>query len=262
MTLFRSLFPYLITAAIAMLLLNLNHTIQIGLKHEGIYSGLFLMTCFLASLSLECFVTAKRKIHTQIGLMSIFLYFVHAGFSLPTGLVEIVLTLGYLLLAITGIFGAFLSSALARRLTHVQFRLPPDAILRERDKLGKMAEQSLLDAIAKTNSPLIERLYLTHLGGFFSKQTNLVAHVLGSSPDHLAPFTWIDVASKSGTREERAAIREIHQLAIQKFDLDRQNILQYINKYWCMFHKVVAWSLLVVTITHVSLVLSFVGPMF
>lgn len=255
----RTLYPYAVSILIFGLIVNLDQTFKVALKHTGIYSGFFLTTCVLICFYWDRFAKSSRAIHTQIGLLSIALFLLHTNFQLPDGKLELALTLFFILLAVSGVFGAFISTILTKRLSHLPSQQTLDDVSQQRESIRKQAEALLLSAIKETHSDLIEQLYINHLHDFFWTLTNTSAHLFGVSHIHLYPFTFINMAHKKATKEEQAFIMKLSEFAQLKYDLDKQYTLQQANGFWRLFHKKIALCLIILVVFHSLLAISFTG---
>lgn len=265
MPIYRRLMPYGLTVIVFVMLYQLTQTLEIGLKHSGIYSGIFLLGCFLVCLLWDRFATASRAVHSQIGLLSIALFFNHSGLRLPGGIPETMLVIGFLMLGMSGLFGAFISTSLTKRLAHLPTSQTQDAVAPDvfcqRELLREKAESILLKTIKQTGSVEIEQLYIAHLNHYFSAPSHTFAHMIGVSPIHLTPFTFINMALKNAGVSEKAALDQLRLVAKQKFDLDKYTVLLMANDHWRICHKIIAWCSMVLVVAHALLVFSFTGVM-
>ena len=259
LTRLRALYPYAISMIIFTLLVNVDQTFKVALKHAGLYSGIFLTLCVFICFYWDRFAKSNRVIHTQIGLLSIALFLLHTDFNWPDGKLELFLTLMFVLLAVSGIFGAFIATTLTKRLRHLPASDMCDDIVKQREIIRKQSEAVLLKAIKSTHSELIEQLYIDHLHDYFWTRTNSSAHLFGVSQIHLYPFTFIEMALNKATTAEQTFIVQLAELAQRKFNLDKQYTSAQANDFWRLFHQKIAWCLIILVLVHSLLAISFTG---
>src|SRR5262245_58797533 len=129
-----------------------------------------------------------RKIHIYVGYLLIAAFISHSDFSLPDTAFEWALWAGFVLVALSGIFGTYLAWSLQTRLT-LDERSGYDRIPARRAELARDAHAAVTRtdpaaaAIALPAPPYdawIMDLYTAHLRDFFQGQRHFTAHLLGS----------------------------------------------------------------------------------
>ena len=129
-----------------------------------------------------------RKIHIFIGYLLIAAFILHSDFSLPDTGFEWALWAGFVLVALSGIFGTYLAWSLQtkRRIDEgIGYdRIPTRRAELARDVHAVVAETDPAAAAIALPAPpydaWITDLYTDHLRDFFQGQRNFTAHLIGS----------------------------------------------------------------------------------
>lgn len=206
-----------------------------------------------------------RRTHVLVGYVLMAAFVSHCDFSLPDTGLEWALWLGFVLMASSGVLGTYLDWSLKAK-GRVDERLAHDRIPDLRAGLARDVEALVAETdsdaarIALPGLPYdtwIADLHATHLRDFFSGPRNVTAHLVGSRRpleritdeiDNLSPF--LDAHGQ----ERLAAIR---RLAIEKDRLDLARVHLGLTRGWLHVHVSVAYSLLVLSATHVIVVYAF-----
>ena len=217
-----------------------------------------------ASLSPES-AARWRKIHILIGYLLIAAFISHSDFSLPDTGFEWALWAGFVLVALSGIFGTYLAWSLHAK-HGIDERFGYDRIPTRRAELAGEVHAAVVKtgpaaaAIALPAPPYdawVMDLYTTHLRDFFQGQRNYTAHLIGSQRplkrlteeiDNLSPY--VDPWSQ----EKLAAIKN---LVVEKDRLDFAHVHLGLTKGWLFVHVPVTYALIVLTVLHVLVVYAF-----
>jgi len=217
-----------------------------------------------ASLSPES-AARWRKIHILIGYLLIAAFISHSDFSLPDTGFEWALWAGFVLVALSGIFGTYLAWSLHAK-HGIDERFGYDRIPTRRAELAGEVHAAVVKtgpaaaAIALPAPPYdawVMDLYTTHLRDFFQGQRNFTAHLIGSQRplkrlteeiDNLSPY--VDPWSQ----EKLAAIKN---LVVEKDRLDFAHVHLGLTKGWLFVHVPVTYALIVLTVLHVLVVYAF-----
>lgn len=206
-----------------------------------------------------------RSIHIFLGYLLIAAFISHSDFSLPDSSFEWVLWVGFVVVTISGIFGAYIAWSL-RTKRGIDEQINYDRIPTRRVELARQVQTAIAKtdptaaAIALPGLPYdawIMELYAKHLRHFFQGQRNYAAHLIASRRplkrltdeiDHLSPY--VDQQSQ----EKLAAIKD---LVIEKDRLDFARVYLGLNKAWLFVHVPVTYALIVMTVLHVVIVYAF-----
>jgi|RhiMethySRZTD1v2_1073278.scaffolds.fasta_scaffold18861_3 hypothetical protein len=210
-----------------------------------------------------------RKVHIFIGYLLITAFISHCDFSLPDTGFEWALWAGFVAVALSGIFGTYLSWSLPtkhdidERMSHGHIRTRRAELAREIHARVVMTDPATA-AIALPAPPYdawIMDLYTTHLRDFFQGRRNFTAHFMGSKRPLKRLTAEIDNLSRYVDERSREKLVTIKNLVIEKDRLDFAQVYLRLNKGWLFVHVPVTYALMVMTVLHVVIVYAFsTGP--
>jgi hypothetical protein len=231
--------------------------------------GMGLQLCFHVAVKTARLpprsIVRWRKIHILVGYLLIAAFLSHCDFSPPDTGFEWALWGAFVVVTLTGIFGAYLSWALpAKRL--IDERIGLDRIPARRAELARdvHAVVARVDPIAEVN-PLpapsddawIADLYANHLRDFFNGQRNFFDHLIGSQQPLKRLTDEIENLSRYVDLESQNKLAAIKNLVIEKDRLDFAAVHLGLTKGWLFVHVPVTYALIVLTILHVVIVYAF-----
>ena len=206
-----------------------------------------------------------RKIHIFLGYLLIAAFISHSDFSLPDTGLEWALWAGFVLVTLSGIFGAYLAWSLkakGRIDEGVSYdRIPTLRAELERDVQTAVAETDPDAAqIALPGLPhdaWIMDLYTAHLRDFFQGPRNFTAHLIGSQRPLKRLTDEIDNLSNYVDQQSREKLAAIKNLVVEKDRLDFARVYLGLTKGWLFVHVPVTYGLIVLTVLHVLVVYAF-----
>jgi hypothetical protein len=206
-----------------------------------------------------------RKIHIFLGYLLIAAFVSHSDFSLPDTGFEWALWTGFVLVALSGIFGAYLAWSLKAK-GRIDEGVTYDRIPVLRAELAR----DVRDAVAETDPaaaqiPLpgiphdawIVDLYANHLRDFFEGPRNFTAHLIGSQRSLRRLTDEIDNLSGYVDQQSREKLAAIKNLVVEKDRLDFARVYLGLTKGWMFVHVPVTYALIVLTVLHVLVVYAF-----
>lgn len=224
---------------------------------------------FAVILSLAFFKVRKRLLvlplgtvrdwmlgHVVLGVLSVALYFQHAGGVWPEGRYEQVIALVFYVVTVSGIVGYLLQRILPHRLADIEGEVIYERIPAELDALRWQIEELILTAVKELGSDTLGRYYTESLEWFFWRPRFFMAHLVGSGRSSSWIRSRISALRRYLNDGERAYLGRIEELALKKSTLDAHYALQSVLKFWLFFHVPAAvllvllacWHLLVVNI--------------
>lgn len=224
---------------------------------------------FAVILSLAFFKVRKRLLvlplgtvrdwmlgHVVLGVLSVALYFQHAGGVWPEGRYEQVIALVFYVVTVSGIVGYLLQRILPHRLADIEGEVIYERIPAELDALRWQIEELILTAVKELGSDTLGRYYTESLEWFFWRPRFFMAHLVGSGRSSSWIRSRISALRRYLNDGERAYLGRIQELALKKNTLDAHYALQSVLKFWLFFHVPAAvllvllacWHLLVVNI--------------
>ncbi len=206
-----------------------------------------------------------RKIHIFAGYLLIAAFISHSDFSLPDTGFEWALWASFVLVALSGIFGTYLTWSLDAK-HGIDERIAYDRIPARRAELAEDVYAIVADIdlgtgdIALPMPPYdawIVDLYTTRLRPFLQGQRNSTAHLIGSQRPLRRLTDEIDNLSRYVDQRCKEKLATIKGLVVEKDRLDFARIYLGLANGWLFVHVPVTYSLIVLTVLHVVVVYAF-----
>ncbi len=206
-----------------------------------------------------------RKFHIFLGYLLIAAFISHSDFSLPDTVFEWALWAGFVLVSLSGIFGAYLAWWLQSKRgidAHVGYDLIPTRRAElAQDVRAAVATTDLgAVAIALPAAPYdawIKDLYATHLRDFFKERRNFAAHLIGSEEPLKRLTDEIDNLSRFVDPQGQEKLAAIKNLVVEKDRLDFARVYLGLTKGWLLVHVPATYGLIVLSALHVVVVYAF-----
>jgi hypothetical protein len=245
-------------------LIALAFLADFGLRHSlrpaALYSGLVLMAVLLL---LTAFNMRKRltflpaltastwmQIHIYTGWFSIAGYLIHAGFALPNGPLELALAILFWLVALSGIWGLYMSRAFPSQLRMEGENVIFERIPIMRAKLRTRCEEIIMETSQRSESTALPDIYERSLRQFFEGPRDIRSHAIGSRQAPRTFLAEIEDTYRYLSEDERAAMGTITELVRAKQNLDYQWVRQGMLKLWLFIHIPLTYGLILVAIAH------------
>jgi hypothetical protein len=210
-------------------------------------------------------VARWRAFHVIIGYVLIAAFLSHANFSLPDTGMEWALWFGFFLVAISGVFGTYLSWSLkARHGLTAGFNF--DRIPTRREEIAKEVHAAVTqDAAPSHDLPLpdlpydvwILDLYANHLRDFLQAPRYLTAHLLGAQNPGQRLIDEIETLSRFVDPSRQEKLAAIKDLVIEKDRLDFARAYLLLTKGWLFVHVPVTYALVIISVLHVVVVYAY-----
>ncbi len=207
-----------------------------------------------------------RKIHIFLGYLLIAAFILHSDFSLPDTGFEWALWAGFVMVALSGIFGTYLTWSLKAK-PRIDEGTGYDRIPDHRAALARAVHAAIADpnhpaaaAIALPAPPYdtwLMDLYIDHLRDFFQGQRNFSAHLIGSRRPLKRLTDEIDNLSRYVDQRGQEKLAAIKELVVEKDRLDFARVYLGLTRAWLFVHVPVTYSLIVLTVLHVLVVYAF-----
>ena len=206
-----------------------------------------------------------RKVHILVGYLLIAAFISHSDFSWPDTAFEWALSAGFVLVALSGIFGTYLAWALQAK-HGIDDSIGYERIPALRAELARDVQA----AVAKTDPPAptialptpphdawIMDLYTTRLRDFFQGQRNSIAHLIGSQRPLKRLMDEIDSLSGYVDPPSQEKLAAVKKLVVEKDRLDFARVYLVLTKGWLFVHVPVTYALVVLTVLHILVVHAF-----
>lgn len=206
-----------------------------------------------------------RTFHISLGYVLIAAFLSHSNLSLPDTALEWALWAGFIVIALSGAFGTYLSWSLkARHGMTAGFSF--DRIPARRDEIA----QTIHTAVTKAPSPSTDLplpalpydvwildLYANHLRDFLHAPRHFTAHLVGSRSPAQRLLIEIDTLSRFVDAPRQEKLATIKDLVIEKDRLDFAHVYLLLTKGWLYVHVPVTYALIVVSVLHIVVVYAY-----
>ena len=197
------------------------------------------------------------QFHSYLGFVAIALFVLHVGTELPNGALDLVLAIGFFLVAVSGIIGLVMARRLPRKLARRGEEILYDRIPKFRRQLMDRAEELALRAAEETGSTTIADYYTDRLRPFFDSHHNFFEHAMEVSYSRQKLLDEMRDLERYLNDNERAILREIADLARAKDDLDYQYALQTLMRKWQFVHVPCTYMLILLVLLHIIVIHAF-----
>lgn len=206
-----------------------------------------------------------RKLHIFLGYLLIAVFISHCEFSLPDTGVEWALWAGFVLVTLSGIFGAYLAWSLKAK-GLIEEGISYDRIASRRAELARDLDAAIAEtnpaaaAIALPGLPYdawLQDLYAAHLKAFFQGSRNFIAHLIGSQRPLKRLIGEIDSLSRYVDQQGNDRLAAIKSLVTEKDRLDFVRVHLGLTRAWLYVHVPITYALIVLTVLHVLVAYSY-----
>lgn len=200
------------------------------------------------------------SLHVDFGVLSVLIFLVHIGGSLPDGIVGLILIASFTGVALSGWVGLRIKrhyqAALARRSGR---EIAFDEIQTRMQALALQADELILDCAAKHKPSMLVDYYSERLCGAMATPGSVLAQLTGQNDHWLEHFGNIERLIPYLHADEATSARELLRLLRTKNELDYHYAHQGALRVWLLVHIPFTAVLLAFTALHVLLVYAFSG---
>lgn len=227
--------------------------------------GLFVSVLFLTFFNLRkklsylplIAASTWMQMHAYGGVFAMILFLHHTGWSLPTGRFEGILWGMFVIVGVSGLMGSAIN-----RIIPIRQRQRGEPIFRDRMSLYRVqlaseVEELILKTMEETRTRTLSKLYTARLVHFFAAPRNLFEHILGQRDGIDKLLREMDAADRYLDNKAREALAQIREKVLQKDGLDFQYAHLTLLRAWLFVHIPATYSLLLLSILHLSLVYGF-----
>lgn len=232
-----------------------------GLAPAALYSGaaLLALCLFLAGFNLRKklpFLPLLRastwmQLHVYLGLFSMVLFLFHIDFRIPSGLLEVVLAVVFIVVALSGIAGLLFSRYLPGRMTQSGESLVYEQLPARRRQIREGVRDLIYHAEESCGSSTLSEFYREHLREFLESRPQLL-HPFGAERKRLSHRVTNELEARrrylSSAENEIAA--ELEEWIGAKENLDFQESSHRILKGWLFIHIPFTFSLILLGAAH------------
>lgn len=237
-----------------------------GAMYTGflLYGLLLLLALFNARKKLPflplCKASTWLQWHLYAGLVSVVLFFLHAGFAPPSGVVETILAVIFLLVAGSGVIGIVISRALPVQMTRSGEPLVYERIPRYRREIEVAVRELAVKAEKTCGSSSIPDFVLEVVEPYLGARASFWMPLLGR--EHTRPrrlYQELEARLRYFSEEEEAVAAELREWIETKENLDFQEAAQRWLKGWLFVHIPLTFLLLLLGVVHGVLAMIYRG---
>lgn len=243
--------------------------LKIALRPAAIYTGFALLALVLA---LALFNGRKKlpflplmkasswlQFHIYAGWLSVFVFLLHSGFRLPTGMLETILSVLFVIVALSGVAGLFITRLLPPAITRSGEPLVYERIPRYQHALRTEVEGIVEDAERQSGSTAMGNFYMSTLAPYFQRRSSVL--LLAGNPSRHAQriLGQMDEYCRYLDEELVGSMARLRECVERKRNLDFQNAAQRLLKLWLFVHIPFTYSLIIVALVHAWVALVYGG---
>ncbi|MGI9406499.1 MAG: hypothetical protein ACR2O4_09020 [Hyphomicrobiaceae bacterium] len=198
-----------------------------------------------------------NRLHIGVGCLLVLVFGMHTSWSMPDMFFEWVLWALFVLVAVSGIVGAWLNRAIPFRLDQGHERVAIAAIPEQQIRFARQAETLALASAQQLGSDAVSDLFAHHLHAFFEGPRNLVAHLRGSRRPLKQMLFQLQNVERDVSPPGDKILRELRALVEGKDRLDFQYAHEMALRAWLFVHVPAAYALVTLSLWHVAIVYAF-----
>lgn len=187
----------------------------------------------------------------------IFLF--HTAARWPNGAFETLLALLFWGVAISGVFGIFITRVIPRRLTQAGDEVIYERIPAFRQELREEADRLVLQTVDQSGGTTLAEFHANTLAHYFAGQRSFRSHLTQSSRPLRSLIGQLDDLNRYFNEAEQKAATQLIELIRHKNRLDYHSALQGMLKSWLFVHIPLTYAMLLCAIVHAVIVHAFGG---
>lgn len=239
-----------------------------NLIHSTFTTGYILLGSFLL---LTAFNMRKRipsiaqlgsaafwmQVHIYVGLGTFVLFGLHVGWKVPNGQFELLLTMLYFVVALSGVYGVYVTRTIPKKLSAINDEVIYERIPSFRAKLAADARGLVLEACQ--HSDVLARFYRNRLAEYFERPRSLAYLANPNGRLRRQLMSEIDDLDRYLSSDQRSLSQQLSLMVKKKDDLDYHAAQQGRLKIWLFAHIGFTYSLLLLSIFHGVMAHAFAG---
>ena len=197
------------------------------------------------------------QLHLYLGLFSIWLFLEHTGWGVPDGPLEILLSILFSLVALSGLAGILLSRALPKRLRATGEELIYERIPYFRQKIREEAEASLVNLVREQPETTLKNYYVERLNAFFSSPAKFHTYLFSSHAYINEVIGELKREERYFNHEERLFSENLQAMIRKKYEIELHYVYQSVLRYWLFVHVPVTYSMYILVLVHLVTAYAF-----
>jgi hypothetical protein len=204
-------------------------------------------------------VSIWTQIHIYTGLFALAVYLLHVPAIVANGFLEGGLSLVFLAVSASGLYGLYASRTLPQRLTAVQGQHRFDRVAWHRVQIADAARLQLGALGDPSATGVLSGFYQSYLEPFFSERPSLAYVIAPSGVRRQRLLAGLKELDRYLGEESRIAAGHLAALVRRRDDLDYQYALQLRLRVWVLVHSLLSVVLVCGAIVHALLAYRFMG---
>jgi hypothetical protein len=255
-----------LTAGVFALLLAWNRQYDLALRDVQYFNGWALAGVIVVMMLL----TMRKRavilpfgrvrfwllVHYYLSILTIGAFLIHTRMRLPDSPLEWLLWCLFVVVAVSGIFGAFFTRYIPPRLEAHGERIMFERIPVFRTQLAAEAEALARDSV-RDGTASIAKLYSEVLGHYFAGPRNVLAHLQSSRVPLNQILDELASIERYLDGEGKARLARMRELVETKDNLDFQYANAGLLRVWLFLHLPPTYAMLVIAVVHVVLAYAF-----
>lgn len=245
--------------------------LRVALRPAAIYTGFSLLALVLAltlfngrkKLPLLPLLKASSwlQFHIYAGWLSVWVFLLHVGFRFPTGALETLLALLFVIVTLSGVAGLFITRLLPAAITRSGEPLVYERIPRYQHALRAEVEAIVEEAERRSGSTAMGNFYLNSLAPYFQRRSSIF--LLAGNPSRHAGriLGHMDEYCRYLDEDLVGSMERLRDCVERKRNLDFQNAAQRLLKVWLFVHIPFTYSLIIVALVHTWVALAYGGKL-
>ncbi|MFK8113538.1 MAG: hypothetical protein AB8B91_15135 [Rubripirellula sp.] len=259
----------LITAIALVLVLAITKLLESRLAHASFFTG----GTVLGSILLLVLLGVRRRlpvlplgsvatwtqVHLYTGIFAAGVYVLHVPALIAGGTFECGLSIVFLLVTASGVYGIYASRTLPKRLTSVDGQHRFDRVSWHRTQIAETA-QGLLDELGEqTAVAVLGSFYKKYLSPFFGSRPSLAYVLVPSGARRRRLLSGLKELDRYLESEGKSTSGRFAALVRRRDDLDYQYALQLRLRLWLVIHSAFSVALIAGGIIHAVMAWRFAG---
>jgi hypothetical protein len=195
-------------------------------------------------------VSTWMQVHIYAGWLAVLVFFLHVGFHLPHGRLNVLLAAAFILVALSGAAGLALTRWLPARLTLSGEPLTYERIPEFRLEIRRRAETLIAAADRESESSTLGDFYLNHLLRYIAWRPGILTVPFGRQARYWRTAGTLASLDRYFNPRERELAGDLRELIEAKRNLDNQLTGQRLLKLWLFVHIPASCSLLLLGLAH------------
>ncbi len=195
-------------------------------------------------------VSMWTQIHIYSGLFAGGVYLLHVPAIIAGGRLEFALSLLFVIVTLSGMYGVYASRTLPKRLTAIEGQHRFDLVDWHRGQISKAARSLLDDVKEQTAVRVLGGYYGKNLQPFFASRPSLAFVMAPTNLRRKRLLTGLQQLDRYLESEGRETSGALAALVRRRDELDYQYALQLRLRMWVVVHSVLSLLLIAFAITH------------